>query len=136
MDDVAGWLDGLPEELSAQRRLLQRLLDWCQREDDVRWLTVGCSLERGNADWMSDVDVAIGVSEDHFESWRVGVTAAGPTTNGVLGGLDVMRRASPMGCRTHSRPSGRLRKGGSSEECRPRTDNQRRAPRCQLSRRH
>jgi predicted nucleotidyltransferase len=67
MDDAAGWVDRLPEELSAQRSLLQRVLDWCQREDHVRWLTVGCSLERGNADWMSDVDVAIGVSEEHFE---------------------------------------------------------------------
>ncbi len=67
MDDAAGWLDQLPLELRAQQRLLWRLIDWCEREDDVRWLTVGCSLERGNADWMSDLDVAIGVREEHFE---------------------------------------------------------------------
>ena len=52
---------------SAQRRLLQRLLDWCQRDDDVRWLAVSGSLERGDADWMSDLDVAIGVRQEHFE---------------------------------------------------------------------
>jgi predicted nucleotidyltransferase len=67
VDDVSGWLDRLPTELAAQRRLLVRLLAWCERDDDVRWLTVGCSLVRGNADWMSDLDVAIGVREEHLE---------------------------------------------------------------------
>ena len=61
-----GWSSFL-RILGAQRQLLQRLLDWSEHDDDVRWLTVGCSLERGNADWMSDVDVAIGVREEHFE---------------------------------------------------------------------
>ena len=68
MDEVAEWLDKLPKELSAQRQLLQRLVDWCEREDDVRWLTVGCSLERGNADRLSDLDVAIGVTDADFET--------------------------------------------------------------------
>jgi len=68
MDDAAArWLDELPDDLSSQRRLLRRLRDWCEGEEGVRWLTVGCSLERGNADWMSDLDVAIGVTEEHFE---------------------------------------------------------------------
>jgi len=67
MGDAVRWLEQLPNELGAQRHLLQGLLDWCEREDDVRWLTVGCSFERGNADWMSDLDVAIGVREEHFE---------------------------------------------------------------------
>jgi len=67
MDDVARWLDQLPEELSAQRRLLQQLRDWCELEEEVRWLTVGCSFERGNADWLSDIDVAIGVREEDLE---------------------------------------------------------------------
>jgi hypothetical protein len=67
MDDVAAWLDQLPLELGAQRRLLGRLLAWCRQDDDVRWLTIGCSFERGNADRLSDVDVAMGVKEEHFE---------------------------------------------------------------------
>lgn len=66
MNDVALWLDQLPKELDAQRRLLERLIAWCEQDDDVRWLTVGCSLERGNADWLSDLDVAIGAREEHF----------------------------------------------------------------------
>ncbi len=39
MDDAAAWLDQLPPDLGAQRRLLQRLLDWSEHDDDVRWLT-------------------------------------------------------------------------------------------------
>ena len=66
MEDAATWLGQLPNELASQRRLLQRLLDWCEGDEDVRWLTVGCSLERGNADRLSDLDVAIGVREEHF----------------------------------------------------------------------
>jgi hypothetical protein len=58
------WLNQLPEQLGAQRRLLERLLGWCEADDDVRWLTVGCSLERGNADALSDLDLAMGVGED------------------------------------------------------------------------
>ena len=53
MQDAAAWLGELPDELAAHRRLLQRLLDWCEGDQDVRWLTVGCSLERGNADRLS-----------------------------------------------------------------------------------
>ena len=67
VDDVSRWFDQLPAELAAQRRLLVRFLAWCERDDDVRWFTVGCSLVRGNADLMSDLDVAIGVREEHFE---------------------------------------------------------------------
>ena len=66
MEDAAAWLGQLPDELAAHRRLLQRLLDWCEGDQDVRWLTVGCSLERGNADRLSDLDVAMGVREEHF----------------------------------------------------------------------
>ena len=48
-----GWTGS--RRLSAQQRLLQRLLDWSDR-DNVQWLTVGRSLERGNADWLSDLE--------------------------------------------------------------------------------
>jgi hypothetical protein len=66
MEDVAARLDGLPNELGPQRRVLQWLLDWCERDEDVRWLTVGCSLERATADRLPDLDVALGVKEEHF----------------------------------------------------------------------
>ena len=64
MADAEEWLAQLPPELSAQRALLQGLLEWCRRQSLAQWFLVGCSLTRGNADWMSDLDVAIGVPED------------------------------------------------------------------------
>ena len=67
MEDVAACLDRLPNELGQQRQLLQRLLGWCVRDEGVRWLTIGCSLERGNADRLSDLDVGMGVKEE--TSW-------------------------------------------------------------------
>ena len=66
MEDAAAWLDRPPNELGPQRQLLQRLLGWCERDEEVRWLTVGCSLERGNGDRLLDLDVAMGVKEEHF----------------------------------------------------------------------
>ena len=64
MLDMAG---PTASELEVQQRLLGRLLAWCQQDDDVRWLTVGCSLARGDADCLSDLDVVIGLREEHFE---------------------------------------------------------------------
>ncbi|MGH9106080.1 MAG: hypothetical protein ACRDZX_09620 [Acidimicrobiales bacterium] len=90
MDDVAAWLGQLPNELRAQRRLLQRLLDWCERDDDVRWLTVGCSLERGNADRLSDLDVAIGLREEHFEEALGRVRRALPDLGDLVESYDYL----------------------------------------------
>ena len=50
MDGPSDWVNNLPAELAAHRRLLEGLLAWCQEDKDTRWLTVGCSLERGNAE--------------------------------------------------------------------------------------
>lgn len=46
---------------------MERLVDWCQRDEDVRWLIVGCSVARGAADALSDLDMALGVREEHFD---------------------------------------------------------------------
>jgi hypothetical protein len=37
----------------------------CEHDPDARWLVVGCSLARGNADRLSDLDVAMGVTDLH-----------------------------------------------------------------------
>lgn len=68
MRDAAQWLDALPAELSRQRRLLERLLTWCEQDADTRWLVVGCSLARGNADALSDLDVGIGVTDGQVDA--------------------------------------------------------------------
>jgi hypothetical protein len=55
------WLAALPEELAAQRRVMARLVDWCGAWPLVTSLLVGCSLGRGAADALSDIDAALGV---------------------------------------------------------------------------
>ncbi len=56
------WLAALPAELDGQRRLLDRLVDFGQSAPLVTSLSVGCSLGRGAADALSDVDAALGVA--------------------------------------------------------------------------
>ncbi len=67
MTDVASWLESLPTALGGQRQLVQGLIDWCERDPDARWLVVGCSVALGNADALSDLDVAMGVTEGQVE---------------------------------------------------------------------
>ncbi len=55
------WLSTMPNELVAQQALLFELLKICQDTPSVTSLSVGCSLGRGAADALSDVDVAMGV---------------------------------------------------------------------------
>ena len=55
------WLAALPEELTAQRRVLTRLVDRCEAWPLATSLVVGCSLGRGAADELSDIDAALGV---------------------------------------------------------------------------
>jgi hypothetical protein len=55
------WLADLPGELAAQRRVMSALLGWCTATPLVTSLSVGCSLGRGAADALSDVDAALGL---------------------------------------------------------------------------
>jgi predicted nucleotidyltransferase len=65
------WIDDLPAELSRQRRVLQRLLTFCESTDDARSLAVSCSLARGAGDELSDVDAGLGVRDDAVETSRL-----------------------------------------------------------------
>jgi hypothetical protein len=56
------WLAGLPYELAAQRRVMAGLLDFCQATPQATAFLVGCSLGRGAADALSDVDAGLGVA--------------------------------------------------------------------------
>jgi hypothetical protein len=58
------WLEALPEELSAQRRVMTALVDLCPAWPLARSLEVGCSLGRGAADALSDIDAALGVGAE------------------------------------------------------------------------
>jgi hypothetical protein len=58
------WLAALPGELAAQRRVMAGLLDRCAAWPLVTSLLVGCSLGRGAADALSDIDAALGVDAE------------------------------------------------------------------------
>jgi hypothetical protein len=60
------WIDQLPGEMAGQRMLLRGLLSFCEAEESVRWLVIGCSLARGAGDYLSDLDLAMGVRDDDF----------------------------------------------------------------------
>jgi hypothetical protein len=55
------WLAALPSELAAQRRVMAGLADRCETWPLATSLLVGCSLGRGAADALSDIDAALGV---------------------------------------------------------------------------
>jgi hypothetical protein len=69
-DGGRAWIEGLPDELSRQRDVLLRLLDWSEADDRVAWFVVACSVGRGNADRLSDLDtgMAVDVTEEDFDA--------------------------------------------------------------------
>jgi len=62
------WLAALPGELAAQRRVMAGLVDRCQSWPSVRSLLVGCSLGRGAADALSDIDAALGIDAERGQA--------------------------------------------------------------------
>jgi predicted nucleotidyltransferase len=62
--DGRAWISALPERLERQQRALVDLLDFCEAAASVTSLSIGCSLGRGVADELSDVDAAVGVRAD------------------------------------------------------------------------
>jgi predicted nucleotidyltransferase len=64
MTDGRAWISALGPRLERQQRALDDLLDLCESHPDVVSLSVGCSLGRGAADELSDVDAAVGVAAD------------------------------------------------------------------------
>ncbi len=89
------WLAGLPAQLDRHRRLLAGLLELCQREPLAVSLSVGCSLGRGAADPLSDVDAALGVTAAHAASSAAVVGAVEEAVVDFLPGygpvVDVLR---------------------------------------------
>jgi len=68
------WLAALPDELAAQRRVLTGLVDRCEAWPLATSLVVGCSLGRGAADELSDIDAALGVDAPSGEAGAGRVT--------------------------------------------------------------
>ncbi|MGB6454219.1 MAG: hypothetical protein WBH47_06975 [Streptosporangiaceae bacterium] len=84
------WLAALPDELSAQRRLMAGLLDYCETTPSVTSLLVGCSLGRGAADALSDIDAALGVRADPGDAGAQQVRAVEADVVAALPGLGVL----------------------------------------------
>jgi hypothetical protein len=70
------WIGQLPAELAGQRAILEGLLELCEDSESIRWLVIGCSLARGAADRLSDLDVAMGVRDEVFGPVTAGVRRA------------------------------------------------------------
>lgn len=62
------WIEGLPDELAGQREIMRSLLDWSQQGELVRFLCVACSVGRGAADRLSDLDMGMATGGEDFEA--------------------------------------------------------------------
>lgn len=101
MADGRNWISALPPRLEGQRRALARLLEFCETAPAVTSLSVGCSLGRGAADELSDVDAAIGVAAARGAAGANRVRDVEESLVGHLGGdqqlIDVLREESSTG---------------------------------------
>jgi hypothetical protein len=85
------WLAALPDELAAQRRVLAGLLEYCEVTPLVTSLLVGCSLGRGAADALSDIDVAMAVAGAEAAQVRAAETAVVAALPSLGALADVLR---------------------------------------------
>lgn len=73
--DADRWLRDLPAELGPQRDLIAALLREARADERIRLFVVGCSIGRGAADRLSDVDCLIGVRDDAWDDVTAGSEA-------------------------------------------------------------
>jgi predicted nucleotidyltransferase len=92
--DGRAWIDSLPSRLEPQRNLLRALVDAVDRDPRFRALALGCSIARGNADELSDIDVGLWTTD---EAWP----EAAETTRDLLESLgdvlDALVQPDPPG---------------------------------------
>jgi hypothetical protein len=65
-EDAERWLRSLPTELAPHREVMLGFIREAERDPEIRLLVVGCSIGRGAADELSDVDAMYAVTE---RSW-------------------------------------------------------------------
>jgi hypothetical protein len=96
------WLAALPDELAAQRHVMAGLVDRCEAWPLAMSLLVGCSLGRGAADALSDIDAALGIDAPPGEAGAGRIATAEAAVTAVLPELgtlvDVLRhQTGPAG---------------------------------------
>lgn len=90
------WVDALPGVLLRQREAIIALLEFSETEPGVTSLSVGCSLGRGAADALSDVDAALGVEQSPTDV-ECALVALLPGLGDVVG---LLRRPTLVGTAT------------------------------------
>ena len=94
------WIEQLPDEMAGQQMLLRGLVSLCEANESIRWLVIGCSLGRGAGDYLSDLDVAIGVRDDDFAA---SIPAIHLAVNGLGDLVDSYRHQLPEVTGAHAR---------------------------------
>lgn len=62
------WIKELPAELDGQKAIMLGLLDWCLADERAKYLVVACSVGRGAADRLSDLDMGMGLESPDFDA--------------------------------------------------------------------
>lgn len=91
------WISALGPGLARHRQALRGILDFCETSPTVTSLSVGCSLGRGAADALSDVDAAVGVDAEPGSAGASRVSEVEQALVDHLGGdelVDVLREAT------------------------------------------
>jgi hypothetical protein len=66
--DGREWIEALPAELDPQKAIMTGLLDWCEADERAKYLVVACSVGRGAADRLSDLDLGMGLESPDFDA--------------------------------------------------------------------
>jgi hypothetical protein len=81
--DAERWLRDLPALLGPQREVITGLLNEARKDSRIRLFVVGCSIGRGAADALSDVDALYGVAEPRWQE-------------AIADSADLVRRVAPL----------------------------------------
>lgn len=103
-DQGAGraWLAALPAELHRQQRVMAELVKFCEATPQVTSFLVGCSLGRGAADALSDIDSAMGIGAERGDAGAAAIGEVEALVADALPGIspviDMLRhRYGPAG---------------------------------------
>jgi hypothetical protein len=69
VEEPTRWIDDLPPELARHAVILRSLLTEAQSDGRIRIVAVGCSIGRGVADHLSDIDAYIAIQPDRWERY-------------------------------------------------------------------
>lgn len=98
--DRRAWIEAQPDALAGQRRIMLALADWCEADERVRWLAVGCSVGRGAGDGLSDLDLGMGIQAEDFDAAVADVQRA---VDGLSELVDSYHHKLPELASTHER---------------------------------